>query len=124
MGVKRRTRGFLVERKTVAKRLRASIQEVKRTLMRRRHAPIPEQCAWLAGAVRGYYNYHAIPGNMLALETFQTETARARMHALRRRSQRHSMPWERFSELEKRWIPRPRILHPHPNERFYAKHPR
>lgn len=124
MGVKRRTRGFLVERKTVAKRLRASIQEVKRTLMRRRHAPIPEQCAWLAGAVRGYYNYHAIPGNMPTLETFQTEIACAWLGALRRRSQRHRMSWERLNKPDKRWIPRPTILHPHPNKRFHGKLPR
>lgn len=122
--VKRRTRGFLVKRKTVAKRLRAKIREIKQTLMRQRHAPIPEQGAWLAGVVRGYYNYHAIPGNTPALDTFQREVARAWLHALRRRSQRHRMPWERFNKLDKRWIPRPRILHPHPNERFYAKHPR
>jgi hypothetical protein len=26
--------------------------------------------------------------------------------------------------LVDRWIPRPKILHPYPNERFYAKHPK
>jgi group II intron reverse transcriptase/maturase len=123
-GVKRLTRGFLVKRKSIAKRVRAKIQELKQALMRQRHAPIPEQGAWLRGVVRGYYNYHAIPGNMPALETLQTEMVRAWLHALRRRSQRHRMSWERFNKLDKYWIPRPKILHPHPNQRFYAKHPR
>jgi len=117
-GVKRQTRGFLVKRKTVAKRLRAKIQEVRKTLMRNRHDPIPEQGAWLRGVVQGYYNYHAIPGNLPALETFRTETVRAWRHALKRRRQGHRMNWERFNKLDKRWIPRPKILHSYPNRRF------
>jgi len=115
---------YALKRKAVAKRLRAKIQEVRKTLMRKRHDPIPEQGAWLRGVVQGYYNYHAIPGNLPALETFRTETARAWRHALKRRRQRHRMNWERFNKLDKRWIPRPKILHPYPNRRFYAKHPR
>ena len=123
-GVKYLTPGFLVKRKTIAKRLRAKIQEVKQTLMRQRHASVPEQGAWLRKVAQGYYNYHAIPGNMPALETFHRETVRVWRLALRRRSQRHRMNWKRFHKLEERWIPQPKILHPYPNVRFYAKHPR
>lgn len=61
---------------------------------------------------------------MAALETIHREAARAWLHALRRRSQRHRMPWTRFGKLAIRWLPTPKILHPHPNERFYAKHPK
>jgi hypothetical protein len=32
--------------------------------------------------------------------------------------------WERFGPIANHWVPRPRILHPYPNARFYAKHPR
>ena len=32
--------------------------------------------------------------------------------------------WERFGPLTERCIPKPKILHPHPNDRFYAKHPK
>jgi RNA-directed DNA polymerase len=46
------------------------------------------------------------------------------LRALRRRSQRHRLPWERFDPLADLCIPKPKILHPHPNERFYAKHPK
>jgi hypothetical protein len=34
------------------------------------------------------------------------------------------MAWDRFGKLADFWIPKPKILHAHPNERFYAKHPK
>jgi hypothetical protein len=34
------------------------------------------------------------------------------------------MTWERFDQLVDRWIPKVQVLHPYPNERFYAKHPK
>jgi hypothetical protein len=72
----------------------------------------------------GRFNYHATPGNTAALDAFRTQAVRCWLHALRRRSRTHRMPWERFGKLADRWIPRPQILHPYPNERFYAKHPK
>jgi len=123
-GIKRWSKGFIVKRKTTAKRLRAKLKEIRRTLHRGRHRPLPTQGAWLGRVVRGYFNYHAIPGNAAALETFHAQAVRAWLHALRRRSQRHRMPWRRFRRHVDRWLPRPRILHPYPNRRFYAKHPR
>ncbi len=119
-GTKFWSKGFIVRRQTIAKKLRAKLQELKHTLMRRRHESIPEIGKWLRSVVRGYYNYHAIPGNIDALETLHREVARAWLHALRRRSQRHRMPWSRFTKIASRWIPKPKILHPYPNVRFYA----
>jgi len=123
-GAKHWSGGFIVKRQTIAKRLRAKLQEVKATLMRCRHQPVPQQGRWLRGVVQGYLNYHAIPGNMAALEAFRTQAVRHWLFALRRRSQRHRLPWKRFARLVDRWIPTPAILHPYPNDRFYAKHPR
>jgi group II intron reverse transcriptase/maturase len=123
-GRKRRSGGFHVRRRTVSKRLRAKLRGVKETLLKRRHDPLLQQITWLQGVVRGYFNYHAIPGNMPALETFRREAVRSWLHALRRRSQRHRLSWERFGPLADRCIPKPKILHPHPNDRFYAKHPK
>jgi len=31
---------------------------------------------------------------------------------------------QRFGKIADRWIPKPKILHPFPNVRFFAKHPR
>ena len=51
--------------------------------------------------VQGYLNYHAVPGNLKRLGMFRAEVCRAWMHALRRRSQRTRMTWDRFSL----WLP-------------------
>jgi group II intron reverse transcriptase/maturase len=123
-GRKRWSGGFIVKRKTASKRLRAKLGEVKVALTRRRHEPIPELGAWLRSVVRGYFNYHGVPGNTDSLESFRTATVRNWLKALRRRSQRSRMTWERFARLVDRWIPKVQVLHPYPSERFYAKHPR
>jgi RNA-directed DNA polymerase len=123
-GRKRRSGGFIVKRKTAAKRLRAKLGEVKEALMRRRHEPIPQLGAWLRSVVRGYFNYHGVPGNTDSMESFRTATARNWLKALRRRSQRDRMAWERFDLLVDRWIPKVQVLHPYPNVRFNAKHPK
>jgi group II intron reverse transcriptase/maturase len=123
-GRKRWSGGFIVKRKTAAKRLRAKLDEVKEALMRRRHDPIPELGAWLRSAMRGYFNYHGVPGNTDSMESIRTATVRNWLKALRRRSQRSRMTWERFDALVGRWIPKVQVLHAYPNERFYAKHPK
>jgi RNA-directed DNA polymerase len=123
-GRKRQSGGFHVRRRTVSKRLRAKLRGVKESLLKRRHDPLRQQITWLHGVVRGYFNYHAIPGNMPALETFRREAIRFWLYALRRRGQRHRLSWVRFGPLADRCIPKPKILHPHPNDRFYAKHPK
>jgi hypothetical protein len=51
---------------------------------------------------------------------------RATLEAIRaelmRRSQRHRLPWHRFSRFAERFIPTVRNMHPYPEERFYASH--
>jgi RNA-directed DNA polymerase len=123
-GQTRLNRRFIVERKSNKRRLRAKLQVMKQTLLRQRHRPIHEQGAWLRAVVQGWLNYHAVPGNMAALDAFQTQTVRYWLRVLRRRSQRSRMPWSRFKKLVKLWIPKLKILHPYPDARFCAKHPR
>jgi len=122
-GRKHESGGFIVKRQTTAKRLRARLVTLKQALMRRRHEPIVQQGAWLRSVLHGYFQYHAVPGNSAALEAFRTQVTRAWMAALRRRSQRHRLAWDRFRPRVDRWLPKPKILHPYPNERFFAKHP-
>jgi hypothetical protein len=43
----RKNNTFTVRRKTIAKRLRAKVREVREEIMRRRHVPVPEQGKWL-----------------------------------------------------------------------------
>lgn len=113
--------GFKILRLTVKKRMRATLAVVRETLMRRRHEPIPVLGRWLGRMVRGYFNYYAVPGNMYRLNSFLNEVSRAWRHALTRRSQRHRLPWSRFSRLIKKYLPPCRVVHPLPGERFHVK---
>ena len=79
---------------------------------------------WLRSVVQGYFNYHAVPGNMDSLNSFRAQVIWHWYRALRRRSQRDRMIWERFLSLVGRWIPSAKILHQHPNVRFDVMHPR
>jgi RNA-directed DNA polymerase len=123
-GTTRKTGRFIVKRKTIPKRLSAKLGELKGELRRRWHQPVAEVGAWLKTVVQGYFNYHAVPGNVDSLNSFRAQVIWRWYRALRRRSQRDRMNWERFWPLVDRWIPSARILHPHPNVRFDATHPR
>jgi RNA-directed DNA polymerase len=123
-GKTRKTGRFIVKRKTIRKRLSAKLKELKEELRRRWHEPVAEVGKWLKSVVRGYFNYHAVPGNMDSLNSFRAQVIWRWYRALRRRSQRDKMTWDRFWPLVDRWIPSAKILHPHPNVRFDAIHPR
>ena len=115
---------FTVKRKTIAKRLRAKIRAIKVTLLKHRHLPLVDTARWLAGVLRGYFNYFAVPGNYRPLASFRTDVIRHWFRALRRRSQKSSVRWDWFSPFVSACIPRPCIQHPFPNVRFHAKYPR
>jgi hypothetical protein len=112
---------FMLKRKTITKRMAAKLREVKADLMRRRHLPIPEQGRWLASVVRGHLAYYAVPGIIDMVVAFRTQATRHWYRALRRRSQRTSLTWERMNHLSIRWLPPARIQHPWPDARFNAK---
>jgi group II intron reverse transcriptase/maturase len=110
---------FTVRRKTIAKRLRKKVGEVTRELKWNRHMPVPEQGKWLRSVVRGYFQYHAVPGNGQTLVRFKALVSRAWLRALRRRSQKgRGLTWARMQKLLDTWIPRVRILHPYPDRRL------
>jgi hypothetical protein len=115
---------FVVKRQTAKKRLRNKLRAVRQELRKRWHEPVAATGDWLKSVVRGYFNYHAVSGNFRALRTFRREVGRLWLEALRRRSQRARLVWERFQRLIDRFLPRPQILHPYPEVRFDAKHPR
>ena len=112
---------FLVARHTIKSRMRATLRAMRTALERRRHRPIPEQGRWLGQVVRGYFAYHAVPTNIHALGSFRTQVGRIWARSLRRRSQRHRLPWRRMSTLVERWLPRARIQHPWPEQRFRVR---
>jgi len=116
----RKWKSFTIKRKTMAKRLCRKLKDVKQTLMRRRHEPIPELGKWLRSVVQGFMNYHAVPGNFAGIRAFRTQVARHWFRALRRRGQRDNHLWSRFRHVVDRWLPKGRILHLYPDVRFHA----
>jgi len=114
---------FTVKRRTIRKRLRAKLHEIKQQLQRRRHDPVAQTGEWLRSVVQGYFNYHAVPGNLDSLGTFRERLTRLWRTQLRQRSQRHHLNWDRLGQLAARWLPRPRVLHPWPTQHFAATHP-
>jgi RNA-directed DNA polymerase len=119
-----RTSGwFTVHRQSMAKRMRATFQKIKEQLQKRRHRPIGEIGRWLRRVVQGWLNYHAVPSNSQSLCRFVDEVTRLWLSVIRKRSQRgrRGWTWERMQCLARLHLPRPRVTHPYPNERFHAR---
>jgi RNA-directed DNA polymerase len=115
---------FAITRKSRSDRMRNKLHEIKEQLRHRINESIPEQGKWLGQIVRGYFAYHAVPGNFRALKTFRWNIGIEWLRLLRRRSQRGECSWEKLTRLAEQWLPMPRILHPWPNIRFAVNHPR
>jgi RNA-directed DNA polymerase len=115
---------FQLKRHTRRDRMRSTLREIKEEMRRRMHQPIPEQGRWLRQVVTGFFNYHAVPTNARALESFRYHVTNLWRRTLRRRSQRDKFTWPGITRLADDWLPKVRILHPWPSVRFAVKHPR
>jgi len=115
---------FNVWRITAKKRMAAKLKAIKAELRVRKHHRTIEVGRWLRKVVVGYYQYHAVPGNTGQLRIFMCRVRRLWRGVLIRRSQRATVTWDRLNSLSARWIPIPRVLHPYPDSRFAATHPR
>jgi RNA-directed DNA polymerase len=115
---------FTVRRKTIRKRMRAKLREIKQQLRERMHDPVRQTGQWLKSVVQGHFNYYAVPGNLDSLGDFRERVLGHWWRTLRRRSQQRSISWKRTLALAQRWLPQPRVLHPYPAMRFAASHPR
>src|ERR1700722_4656078 len=122
-GQRHKTKTFTVWRITAKKRMVAKLKAIKAELQRRKHDRTSQVGEWLRSVVTGYYQYHAVPGNIDQLRIFQRRVNRLWRDVLVRRSQRARKKWEKFTPVFERWIPPPRVLHPYPDARFYATHP-
>ena len=93
----------------------AKVRWVREELIRRRHLSIKKQGLWLQRVVGGYFNYHAIPTNVQALQQFRKQVTGHWRRALRR------LDWQRITRLADRWLPKARVQHPWPTDRFDAR---
>ena len=121
----RKAKRFTILRKTIAKRLRAKMKEVREEIVKRMHDPVPEQGKWLRSVLNGHLNYYAVPGNKKSIDAFRTQVMRSWFWALRRRSQKAcSLTWDRCKRLVVTWLPTAKIRHLYPNERLCVSNPR
>ena len=122
-GTNHRTGNFTVHRKTIGKRMAAKLKDIRAQLRMRMHERVQGTVQWLQQVVRGYFQYHAIPGNWARMNAFRNDVQRLWYHALRRRSQRSRLTWEKFRERLGSLLPPVKILQPYPDARFDATHP-
>jgi RNA-directed DNA polymerase len=121
---KNRLGRFTVRRKTIRKRMRTKLRDIKQQIRERMHDPVRQTGQWLKSIVQGHFNYYAVPGNLDSLGVFRERLTGLWWRTLRRRSQKHPISWKRILALADRWFPQPRVLHPYPAIRFAAHHPR
>ena len=115
---KTRNGRFIVLRQTMRRRMQAKLKELKVELWRRMHQTIPEQGAYLRSVVMGHVRYYGVPLNGWAIGVFRQEVGRLWLRTLRRRSQKHRLPWQRMHRYIVRWLPPARVCHPYPWARF------
>jgi len=115
-----KTRGgkFIVLRQTMRRRMQAKLTELKQELWRRMHQTIPEQGAYLRSVVMGHVRYYGVPLNGWAIGVFRRRVGWLWGRTLRRRSQKHRLPWQRIQRYVDRWLPPARVCHPYPWARF------
>jgi RNA-directed DNA polymerase len=122
-GLSRRGK-FLLWRKSRRDRMRTKLQTIKLDLHCRMHETMAAQGRWLRSVVIGYFNYHAVPTNSRSLAAFRDHVLQLWWRTLRRRSQKDWTTLEAVQQLAEHWLPRPRIVHPWPTQRFAVKYPR
>lgn len=121
---RRRSNGsFTVHRESIAKRMRATLQTIREQLRKRLHQGLGENGRWLKSVVQGWMNYHAVPGNIDKVSRFIDEVTKNWLRAIRSRSQRgrSAWTWDRMRRLSRKHLPKPRIIHPYPEQRFRAR---
>jgi len=111
---------FEIRRITDGDRRRKKLQELKQELRRRMHDEVESAGKWLKSVLNGYYQYHAVPGNLSVLKRFRRQVARYWFHALEQRSQRRPT-WEKLGKIFDRWLPVPKVVHEFPDARFDAR---
>ena len=109
---------FAILRRTIKKRMRAKVKEIKEELTKRMHDTIQDVGQWLKAVVTGHYRYYGVPGNTDAMGDFRFQISQRWIRVLRRRGQKGLMTWDRMRKLIDRWLPPPQICHKYPNERI------
>ena len=117
----RKNGDFVIRRKTIRKRMRATLGLIKIELRRRMHDRVIDTGRWVTKVLQGHVNYFSVSGNSASLWLFYNEVRTLWIKSLRRRSQKGYINWEKFLCLTNRYFRRIRLIHPHPCYRFDAR---
>ena len=109
---------FTVLRRTMSKRKRAKLKEIKTELRKRMHLRVTEVGKWLRSVVEGHNRYYGVPSNLPSLGSFRYHVGRYWYRTLRRRSQKTRLTWVHMGRLFDHWLPRPTLHHPYPAHRL------
>ena len=96
--------------RTSAKKLKAKRQAVTIWLRRQFTQPVVETLKTLDRKLQGHWNYYGVSGNMRSLTKFYNYVTCRTLWALRRRSQRRRITWEKFAQLWRAFVRPPRIM--------------
>ena len=110
---------FEIRRITDGERRRKKLLDIRQKLHRKMHDPVERTGGYLQRVLNGYYQYHAIPGNIPVLKRCRQQVARQWFHVLEQRSQRRPT-WEKLGKLFDHWLPVPQVVHEFPDARFHA----
>src|SRR5205085_12447738 len=108
-GKKRSNGMFMVLRRTMSKRKRAKLKEVKREIRKRMHQRVAEVGKWLRSVVAGHNRYYGVPSNSHSLSSFRFQVVAHWYWTLRRRSQTRRPTWEQMAPLANCWLPPPTL---------------
>jgi group II intron reverse transcriptase/maturase len=111
---------YVVNRRSIGKRIRGKLKSLKTELRQRLHEPTPMVGKWLRAVLLGHYRYYGVPGNSSKMEGFLYHVTHLWYKTLQRRSQRYRLNWVRMKRYISRWLPRPRIYHPYPDLSRYV----
>ena len=104
---------FVVKRKTQRQRTIRKLRQLRLECRRRMHTPLMDQHKWLTSVLRGHYAYYGVPSNSRSLSRFRWEVGKIWFRAIRRRSQKRSLTWDRFHDLLRSFpLLHPLITHP------------
>ena len=110
---------FCVLRRSSRKKTKAKLKDIKQSLRRRMHDPIPETGKWLKQVLKGHYNYYNVPRNLQCLKQLRYNITLIWKKMLGRRGQKGYITWERMNRYCNNWLPHPdkTSRHPYPSQR-------
>ena len=109
----RSQRGFTVLRQITAKdRFARAVRAVRDWCRRHRHAPLPEQHAYLSRVIRGHCAYYGRTGNSARLSSFRYQVTQLWRKWLSRRSRSTRINWDQMQALLRQYpLPSARAVH-------------